>query len=88
MQRSLEDDCALPSGNRFRQTRNVSNYLNNVVQQFRNAGMGVNEIMDYTLALVKRASGTPTKYGKALLFCHTPLCRHWHTTKLPLTRAT
>ena len=46
-----------PAGNRFRQTRNVSNYLNNIVQGVRNSGGDANEIMDFVNALVKRASG-------------------------------
>jgi len=46
-----------PAGNRFRQTRNVSNYLNNIVQGVRNGGGDANEVMDFVNALVKRASG-------------------------------
>lgn len=46
-----------PTGNRFRQTRDVSNYLNNIIQGVRNSGGDANEIMDFVNALVKRASG-------------------------------
>ncbi len=46
-----------PTGNRFRQTRDVSNYLNNIVQGVRNGGGDANEVMDFVNALVKRASG-------------------------------
>lgn len=64
----------LPSGNRFRYHRTVGNFLSNATQTIRQSGGELDDVMDYVVALVKRASGEPTAVRESIAaLSHSPL---------------